>query len=788
MKATDAIAMAALIHDLGKFYQRTGAQADEGNMHLYCKRAPEGYLTHHHALFTAQALDRYTKKFRWIDPFVKHPIFEGDDSFINAAAMHHKPETKLQWIVAIADRVSSGFEREQFEEGYNAKKESPDYLRARLIPVFETLTEENSKRYEYRYPLRPFDELFAPDLEAKAVPADKEAAKAEYRKLYDEFEEALALIRERENGERILEAFDSAWQRYTFAIPSATAMGTMPTVSLYDHSRSTAAFAAALWQYHQNDDMPDLNSPRAWQEKKFLLISGDFFGIQKFIFSGSEENSRHVAKQLRGKSAAVSLMTELAALKVIEAMGLSRMSMVQNIAGKFLIVAANTEENRIALEKVRKEIDEWFMTQSYAQAGIVFATVAASCNDFVQHNLSTLMKELAGENELAKSRKFDLLHRQNPVFTGYLQKMAGAVPCNVCAIHPAQMDGECEMCGFFTRFGQKLASPHTRHLYIYRHHEGFDIFGYEVDFTYDERRQLVSKWDIALPGETGKRYEGLPIRTIKAYIPVDAEGKPVEFSQLAELGEGQSAISAFKADVDDLGALFIEKLPKEDYSFARYNMTARLIDHFFSVEMAHLFATAFPHIYTIFAGGDDVFAVGPWSEVQRFTVELKRRFDEYFITEKSRMSFSAGVVMVHDKTPVNFMARESETALENMKHHGKDGVHIFGNDVSYADVPKLMELAETIARYRERFGLSTGFIYALSDYARMKEAIDHDPQNAIWRSKLRYSGYRNVIEKNRSRKEEAERFIDTIAKNIEKHGKAFEVAVFTHLYKERSHA
>jgi len=47
MNNIDAIAMAALLHDIGKFYQRTGAESDDGNMHLYCKRNHEGHLTHH---------------------------------------------------------------------------------------------------------------------------------------------------------------------------------------------------------------------------------------------------------------------------------------------------------------------------------------------------------------------------------------------------------------------------------------------------------------------------------------------------------------------------------------------------------------------------------------------------------------------------------------------------------------------------------------------------------------------------------------------------------------------
>ena len=46
---------------------------------------------------------------------------EATDSLINAAAAHHKPDTFLQWVVATADRVASGFEREEFDQ-YNDRQ------------------------------------------------------------------------------------------------------------------------------------------------------------------------------------------------------------------------------------------------------------------------------------------------------------------------------------------------------------------------------------------------------------------------------------------------------------------------------------------------------------------------------------------------------------------------------------------------------------------------------------------------------------------------------------------
>jgi CRISPR-associated protein Csm1 len=369
-------------------------------------------------------------------------------------------------------------------------------------------------------------------------------------------------------------------------------------------------FANIFISYHKDNDTP-LHTKEAWEEHKFLLIQGDFFGIQQFIFSGSEENSKKVAKQLRGKSASVSLMMELAALKVVETLGLSRVSIVQNMAGKFLIIAGNTKENREKLAELEEFFNRWFLEKSYGQAGIILADITASCHDFSSKNLSSVLKQMAEEMEFKKSQKFHLLTHNDVVFTDYLKSMEGREPCRACAIHPIEKEEQCEMCNFFTYFGQKLASPKTEYLYIYRHHDAFDLFGYEIGFSYDPHKELIAKWDISLPDRSGYRFKGEAVRTLKAYIPLDEkEMLPKEFSDLAKSSDGQKALSVLKADVDNLGTLFIERLPKSgEMSFARYNMTARLINHFFTVKLAHLMQNEFQNIYAVFAGGDDLFVI-----------------------------------------------------------------------------------------------------------------------------------------------------------------------------------
>lgn len=121
-------------------------------------------------------------------------------------------------------------------------------------------------------------------------------------------------------------------------IPAARVGDVVHDVSLYDHSRTTAAFAAALYLYHQATDSLNETAIRKGETEKFLLVSGDFYGIQDFIFSASGERQTHRSKILRGRSFAVSLFSELAADMLCRELGLPSSAVVLNAAGKFHLI------------------------------------------------------------------------------------------------------------------------------------------------------------------------------------------------------------------------------------------------------------------------------------------------------------------------------------------------------------------------------------------------------------------------------------------------------------------
>ena len=794
MKDVDLIALAGLLHDIGKFGQRAGLEKDEGNMQLYCPfRKDGGYFTHQHALFTGKIIDDLEKAgVLSKKDLAQKPFFE-DDSFINATAMHHKPDTLLQWIVAIADRVSSGFERETFTE-YNQSDEKKNYLQSRLVvPFGDFETSDNPYRYKLQ-PVNAKEIISGKNMEIE--PKTNEDAVKEYKKLYDAF---LVDAKKIKKG-NTLEKIDSLLEIYTTFIPSATAFGTKPNVSLYDHLKSTSAFATALYKYHQKDieqkNAIDINDEEEWKKRKFLVIAGDFFGIQKFIFSASVENNKALAKTLRGKSAMVSLITELAALKIVQELGLASTSIIQNVAGKFMIIADNTQETISKLEKVKEIFTEWFLKYTYGESGIGIVYTQASCYDFSHKKLHKLQEIIRFKLEDVKSKKFDLTNLKTPIFTHYLDEMKDRDICTSCNIRPAVEEDLCKLCNTYKILGAKLANSKNNRLYIYKSDDSskeLEIFGYNIAYTYNDKPYEIV-YDFSLADSEGNIFNGYPKRTFKAYIPTKLDENGIEtpktFEEIAKSATGKEALAVFKADIDNLGAIFIEKLPNSDKpNFAKYNMVSRLINNFFTINLPFLLQKEFPNIYTVFAGGDDLFLIGVWNEIFQFSKKFKEEFHTYFIAEASKMSFSASITMVKPSTPVGFQARESEEQLDEAKKtKEKNTIRIFHNNILYPNFLTLLEKSAFLKEEKKRFALSTGFLYALIQLAHMKEE-DEKIENTLWNSKLRYLGYRNVVDKTKKEmKKEAEALITIIGNDIQKYGKSYEVALFTNLYEERKNA
>jgi len=899
LNASSRVALAAFLHDLGKFAERAriseadtkdseGNKRSDLNKQIYCPQF-DGRYTHVHAAYTAIGMDLLERHLpelvgKDMSPFAPWKDKDADDSLINAAAMHHKPDTFLQWIIATADRIGSGFEREEFAE-YNKSEEGKNHYNTSQLTLLEQVTLQSNKRkksseeYEYCYALKPLSpEALFPQKCNKIEKAGRKKPQEEYRKLWNGFIESLELIPETHRSDLSLwlDHFETLWGTYTYAIPSATIGKTIPDVSLYDHSRTTAALAVALWRYHQNDDRDVIREQLraqwdrkrqhhelandAWSDNKFLLIQGDFFGIQNFIFSAGSETQKRAAKLLRGRSFYISLLTECAALKVLDTLSLPSTSQVINAAGKFLIVAPNTREVIEQLEKVQTELEQWFLQHSYGQSGVGIAWLPASCNDFrktestdAEPPFQQLIKQLFETLELKKHRRIQLTSENAPaVFEEFLDEFDP--DHGVCAIDgrspgteplrdterfiSALAKDQIEIGSHLTRYQRLLITRETEQLRDSTHVKRLEVsvFGYQVAFTEPEprsgrfkslvdRHELLRAFDFSLPESADQPlWNGYARRAINAYVPQVGEGDLLEekHRKYDKVGEsltrdelktlnhiacddrklsqnghwkGKTALMTLKGDVDNLGMIFQQGLGAP--TFAKMAALSRQINSFFAVYLPWLCRSKYRSVYTVFAGGDDFFLIGPWHSTMKLSLEMQQEFQRY-VAYNNEIHFSTGLSMTKPGLPIRYLADIGEEALEAAKgftdqktSQSKNAVCCFSQVMSWSAFNDLIQKGERLGEQKEEQALSTGYIYGLLKLVDMREALEGGkPENSIWRSYFSYQTYRMLerqrgLQANERKKRHQELALEIVEHGIEKYAGNYRVALFTHLYQQR---
>ena len=728
-------------------------------------------------------------------------------------------DNTLQNLIADAAQIAAGTAK----TSANATKLRPLFAAIRLK---DDQPAGNTSAHYPRAPLNPL-----------SIFPDSDSADAD---LWQTFLDGLGNIPKshHNNWPLWLDHFDTLWQSVAHAVPTAHSAD----VSLYDHSKTTAALATALW----------LRRDAAEDSKEILLIQGDFFGIQNFIFAAGSATNRRAAKILRGRSFHVSLFAEVAALKVLEACALPPTAQIQNAAGKFLILAPNTATIHDAIEQARQEMNRWLLEHCYGQVALGIATQEASCDDFSdQQRFRTLIDESFRVLERAKLQRFDL---------------TGAAPAVLPAAYPA---GTCPYDRHLPAGTSKrlpdLAALSADQIAIGKaltgkerlliltpaaavHDDGntttleLPIFGYHIAFTADEdisgkfgdiaqRGQLLRCWDYSLPRLTDDSiWHGYARRAINAYVPrfrdedlqdpdkyrpmqddeedEIKEGHPKTFNHLAceerqlidKNWRGKIAIATLKGDVDNLGSIFQKGL--EAPSLAKMAALSRQMNHFFSLWLPAYCAAHARNTYTVFAGGDDFFLIGPWLQIQQLAAAMREHFKKY-VADNPQITFSAGIAISKPGLPVPKLSVFAEEALEHAKNYpprkkddeksqqhkpSKNAISLYGETVSWAHWQALEKIAARIAELQRDYGLSTAYLYNLLHFTDLA-AAEHSGniEASMWRSRLYYQTRRFINQqKCIAAKDNAfNQLSHDIGNYISEQRGAFRIPLFNHFYQQR---
>ena len=667
----------------------------------------------------------------------------------------------------------------------------------KLFSLFENINQEN-KKTQFSYDFQP--------LSPNTIFPKKEENNTALSTHWDKFVQAIAKIPKShcDNPSLWLDHFDTAMQCFTCNLPSPYSN----EISFYDFTKAVAAFVVALADQEINKEEP------------FLLIQGDFFGIQDFIFSGGSDSNKGAAKILRGRSFQVSLFTELAALKILNVCKLPTTSQMMNAAGKFLIVAPNTKAVKEAIKQVQAELDQWFIKETYGLIGLSIAVQSAKCGDFEQNHYETLVKKLFENLEEQKFKRLDLTDTTQSV-------QDVEYPNSVCEMNsffPSQKEEDCPTIdGKKVNYSVISEDQINIGKWLYKKdtiiitdneskiHSDSDtkilklpILGFNVIFTKftEEKKEKeetgkfslhVDKihrfWNFSLPKNTNSTiWNGYARRYINAYVPFDDEGKIVTFEDIQARDEGQKALMTLKGDVDNLGTIFQKGI--QPANIAKMAALSRQMNQFFSLWLPAYCSEQSQNMYTVFAGGDDFFLIGPWYSTQKVAHAMQQAFARY-VAENPEIHFSVGMVMSKSGIPVPRLGDLAEEALEKSKKIdvGKNAVTIFNRSVKWEDWQSLCNLEQEIHRLAEIYNISTSYLYSLIRLCE-QAADTKNIESTMWRSRFYYKTVRYVldkIKKEEDRKDALKALSETLGENgIELYKINFSIPLFNYFYKKRN--
>ena len=875
------VAAAGYFHDIGKFAQAADMpinqeQFNKNAIEYHPLSSKSHFDTHKHAGYTAAFLEDTEISQSLPKEFRDSKWGEGE-IFVNLAAGHHKPkdDSAMQWIITEADRLSAGNERAGNEGDPNVQKVHPvNAIYTRLIPLLERLGRPEHK-CEYVLPLnalsseKELEKISGKLFPMKQEKGSKDEAKEEYKKLFNGFcWELKDLPHYKENLLLWFEHFDSLYLRYVSCIPAQRASSKedfIPDVSLYDHSKTTSALATALYLFHKTNNSLSVEEVKKREGNKFLLIAGDFWGIQEFIFSSKGDSRKYRAKLLRGRSFSVSLYCELAADLICRKIGLPFTSIIFNAAGKFTILAPNIDSAKEAVKEAKIEINDWLHKRTYGETALGITSLEATSEDLEHGKYRDTLDKLAKGCQETKARRLDL-SRYGVVAQSFLEEVSandGKI-CQLCGKRPSNKNIKdeislCQLCDDHRKLGEhcvKLDTLAVGDSSIEAFNEDLVLSElvfdrYKILFTKRgtlnenaKNRSLLRFFRFSLPDvDDSVQSESPPasILFLGNYVPKydeydledprlrkekqDEESETIEVGRIISLNHlaalalnlskqdstdtslyGLKALGVLKADVDNLGKLLRDGLPRELQTMSRLATLSRQLHYFFAVYLPYLLELEpnYRNIYIVFAGGDDLFLIGPWNKILALSLKLREEFQRY-VAYNPKVHFSAGISVHKAHSPINKFAESSEEALKDAKAAkdlDKSGelsyISVYDEVFNWDEVSELAKVSEELEDCLEgKKIISTGFLYRLNYFLELageeeklkgkKEVSLGSLQALKWRALLKYSGVRNIARdmKESIRAQYIDEWNPKFAKWLEDYKVKFKLGLWPVLYNKR---
>ena len=566
----------------------------------------------------------------------------------------------LVYITSAAAKIASGL-----KEAVKTQERKEDFL-SKQSDIFNVFSDSPSQRY---FNARPLELGGEPNYAKESIePSDQSD--------YDRIVEILEKEFERfDFSQSQIDALLNLLESTLSYVPVSTRTKELSDISLATYSRLTAGFALAIEEYLADKKCRDYEKVLGqdleafYSEKAFLLASFDLSGIQDFIYNIATVGA---AKQLKARSLYLDFMGEHIVDSLLEKLELTRANLLYVGGGHAYFILPNTEKTIEILASFEAEFNQFLVQHFHTGLYVAFGWSPFSANDMTT-TLENYRKVYQTTSRMISQKKISRYDAKTLLELNQGGKSSQR-ECAIC--HSVEKltkhnDQEvCHICAGMYRFSKEIQEQY----YLVTKEKGLPIGpgAYIRGVSKDELAQ--EEWTRVYVKNS---YSTDLLKATHVFV---GDYKYAEIDQYAKLsqesGQGIKRLAVVRLDVDDLGAAFMAGFSYQ--AGGKYNTLARSAT--FSRSMSLFFKVYINQfakekkLSIIYAGGDDVFAIGSWQDIIEFTICLRQNFIKW---TNGKLTLSAGIGLFPDKTPVSLMAEETGKLEGAAKDNDKDSISLF---------------------------------------------------------------------------------------------------------------
>ncbi|TXF87991.1 type III-A CRISPR-associated protein Cas10/Csm1 [Neolewinella aurantiaca] len=751
--------LAALLHGIGKFWQRSDSplfegsaikNLDETHLRSFAPVDHNGIPAFQHVLWTYQFLEDFSDKFK------KLRLWETSlGKLSELAARYNLPSTEPEKMLQLASTWCSG--NESVEAELSVPNGSTESKRLLLQSIFSRAKISGQKATDRTLPVRSLSiEGTKPFLINEEFTASEvEKVHKSYRKLWSDFRDDFARI-PTESAEDFLFTLQQVLRKYCSCIPMNT--GKVRTINLYEHLKTTAALVTCL---HDFSTEKQINTASIKEHDHLLIkmICLDLSGIQSFIYDIS---SSKAYKSLKGRSFFLTALIEQMTTVLLRETNQHYPNILYASGGKAYYLLPNTEAVTKGLARARHLIED---QAYYEEGGSIFPAMGEVVfgfrgtqvvSDDGLESLGALWKAVSDRASQQKNRRYERILQSSfeDIFSekGEPALLSGSTD-QLCAVTGVPIPkGKGNRLNEGDKDSPLITQRVNDHISAGKKLKNANYLLYANQASHD---LSFSKLDrvLGLRAESGEARSGeqrLRLNSTNFLPPAaqqggygfcfyggnsqpDARGRKevAEFEDLcwykdSKSGDPQYALlGVLRMDVDSLGQLFIKGFADKDKSFAAYATLSAQLDFFFSgyINIIREEADFKNQVSIVYSGGDDVFALGRWDRIIDFGKRIREEFRDF--VGRDDLTISAGISIVNHKYPIYRAAEMAGDEEDRAKSHRfkaknsdeqpKNALAIFGIALNWDEEFPAVEKLKTELLEHEANGLNRAILHTIQE-------------------------------------------------------------------------